>query len=74
MQQMFADLLPDQGIERVRPSMVRAAGRLPRQTRRTTAIVVGGRHVRPSLVRNTMAFQTAAAAAQQMPEQPMFLV
>jgi hypothetical protein len=74
MQQMFADLLPDQFINRVRPDMVRAAHRLPRQTRWAAAIVVGGRHMRPSLVRNAMAFQTASAAAQQKPEQPMFLV
>jgi len=74
MQQMFAELLPDQCIERVRPNMVRTAGRLPRQTRRAAAIVVGGWHVRPSLVSNAIAFQTASAAAQQMPEQPMFLV
>ena len=31
MQQMVADLLPDQCIERVRPNMVRTAGRLPRR-------------------------------------------
>jgi len=73
VKQVLADLLPDPRIERVRPHMVRTAGRAPGQARRSAA-VVDRCPLRAVLVGHAVTLETAPAAAHQAPEQPVLLV
>ena len=74
VKEVLADLLPDPRIERVRPHMVRTAGRAPGQARRSAAVVVDRRPLRAVLVGHAVTLETAPAAAHQAPEQPVLLV
>ena len=61
MEQVFADLLPDQRIQRLRPHVVGTTARLPGKARLAAAVVVGWRPVRGAAVGQARTLESAAA-------------